>query len=94
MPHFVAICRDHPGSLQLRKSTRPAHLAYLETLGNAVKVAGPITSKDSTIGSIIILEAADRGTAEALFANDPYLQAGLFQSVEIVDWTPVVGSVG
>ncbi len=55
MPHYVAICRDRAGSLELRKSTRPSHLAYLDTLGSALKVGGPITSESGPIGSIIIL---------------------------------------
>jgi uncharacterized protein YciI len=94
VPHFVAICRDRAGSLELRKATRPSHLNYLETLGPAVAVGGPITADRRPVGSIIVLEASDQAAAESIFANDPYFRSGLFESVEIVEWTPVVGSVG
>ena len=46
------------------------------------------------IGSMVILEAADRAAAEAWAANDPYKKAGLFTSVEITPWKPTVNSCG
>jgi hypothetical protein len=46
------------------------------------------------VGSIIVLEANDRAAAKALFAEDPYFKSGLFHSFEILEWTPLVGSVG
>ena len=44
-----------------------------------------MTSEDgeAMIGSVLIIEAADRAEAEAFAAGDPYAKAGLFESVTI-----------
>lgn len=84
---FALLCTDKPNSLDLRMSVRPDHLAYLESLGTALKAAGPFTSDEgSPTGSLVIIEAADRAAAEAMAAKDPYAKAGLFASVEIKPW--------
>lgn len=82
---FVLICTDKPGSLALRLATRPAHLAWLETV--AVKGAGPfLDAEGNPNGSLVIIEAADKAEAETIAARDPYAQAGLFASVEVRPW--------
>jgi uncharacterized protein YciI len=73
VPHFIAICRDRAGSLELRKATRPSHLNYLETLGAAVAVGGPIISDRRPVGSIIVLEASDQAAAAAILRMIPTL---------------------
>lgn len=84
---FALICTDNPGSLELRMKMRPDHLAFLESLGAAVKGAGPFTDDaGSPTGSLVLVEAENRGAAEALAARDPYAMAGLFSSVEIRPW--------
>ena len=84
---FVWLCTDKPGSLDLRMKSRPEHVAYLESLGNKLKAAGPFTDDaGSPIGSMVIVEAADRAEATAMAKADPYAKAGLFGSVEIKAW--------
>ena len=84
---FALICTDKPQSLELRMSVRPDHLKYLESLGTALKAAGPFTSDEGQpTGSLVIIEAADRAAAKAMADNDPYARAGLFVSVEIKPW--------
>jgi hypothetical protein len=84
---FALICTDKPNSLDVRLSTRPEHLKYLESLGPRLKAAGPFTSDDGQpTGSLVIIEAADRATAQAMANSDPYVKAGLFSSVEIRPW--------
>jgi uncharacterized protein len=84
---FALLCTDKPSSVDLRMKVRPEHLAYLESLGNAMKSAGPfLTDEGSPTGSLVIIEAADRKAAETIAANDPYAKAGLFASVEIKAW--------
>jgi uncharacterized protein YciI len=43
-------------------------------------------------GSLIILEADDRATAETFAAADPYAMAGLFESVDIRAWKWAIGN--
>jgi uncharacterized protein YciI len=84
---FALICTDKPGSVELRMKVRPDHLAFLESLGSAVKGAGPFTDDaGSPTGSLILVDAEDRAAAEAVAARDPYATAGLFSSVEIRPW--------
>ena len=71
----------------IRDRVRPDHLKYLESLGSALKAAGPFTTDEgSPTGSLVIIEAADRAAAKLMAENDPYARAGLFAAVEIKPW--------
>ena len=84
---YALLCTDKPNSADLRASVRPDHLAYLGGLGEGMKFAGPfLDDAGAAIGSLVMIEAADRAAAEAIAANDPYKMAGLFASVEIKAW--------
>lgn len=84
---FALICTDKPNSLQLRLDNRPQHLAWLDSLGSAMKAAGPFTDDEGKpTGSLVIIEAENRAAIEATAARDPYAIAGLFASVEIRPW--------
>lgn len=84
---YALICTDKPGALQLRLDNRPAHLAFLEALGSAMKAAGPFVDDDGKpSGSLVIIEAESREAAQAIAVRDPYALAGLFASVEIKPW--------
>ena len=91
MPNYAVICIDKPGSLALRVANRDAHLAYIAQTGVVVQ-AGPFLGDDEgMIGSLLILDVADRAAAADWGANDPYFKAGLFESVQIHRWKKVVG---
>ena len=84
---FALLCTDKPNSVDLRMQVRPDHLKYLESLGSALKAAGPFTTDEgSPTGSLVIIEAADRAAAKLMAENDPYARAGLFAAVEIQPW--------
>jgi uncharacterized protein len=84
---FALICTDKPNSLELRVTTRPEHVKFLESLGSALKAGGPFTDDAGNMnGSLIIIEAADRAEAQAIAARDPFARAGLFSSTEIRPW--------
>ncbi len=84
---FALICTDKPNSLEIRMATRLDHVAYLKSLGDNLKFAGPFLGADEKPnGSLVVIKADDRAAAEAMAANDPYAKAGLFQSVEIRTW--------
>lgn len=87
---IALIGRDKPGALQTRLDNRDAHVAYLKSSG-VVSQAGPLLDdKDQMIGSLVVLEVQDIAAAEAWVAGDPYGQAGLFASVELIPWKKVI----
>ena len=88
---YALICTDKPGHLQVRMDTRPAHLAWLEGLGDNLKAAGPFLGDDGKpVGSLVIIKADDVAGAQATAAADPYAKAGLFSAVEIKPWNWVI----
>ena len=91
--YFVAICRDRADGLETRLAHRPAHLEFLKAQSARIKVGGPFLTPDGErmIGSVLILEAGGEAEARAILAEDPYGQAGLFNSVELLPWRWVVG---
>lgn len=89
MPYAV-ICRDKPGHLQTRLDTRAAHLAYIEKTG-IVAMAGPFIEDGQMVGTLAILNADSLEAAQAWAAGDPYAAAGLFDSVQVIEWKKVIG---
>ncbi|MGD9540351.1 YciI family protein [Methylocystis sp.] len=89
---FVALCLDKPDHLDLRLSTRAAHLAFLEKHAARVKLGGPFLDGETPVGSMLVLDCEDEAAAHALLSEDPYALAGLFASVELKPWKRVVGA--
>lgn len=89
---FAIICHDKKGHGHVRAENRPAHLDYLKGYADKAYAVGPMLGDDgeSMIGSLLILDLADRAAAEDFAANDPYNQAGLFESVTVSRWKKVL----
>jgi uncharacterized protein len=84
---FALICTDKPNSIDLRMQIRPAHLSFLDKLGNNLKAAGPFVDDDGKpTGSLVIIQADNLAEAKTIAAQDPYALAGLFSSVDIKPW--------
>ena len=82
--------KDKAGALQVRKDNREAHLGYIKDTG-VVAQAGPLIVDGDMAGSLVILDVENMAAAEVWSANDPYAKAGLFASVELVEWKKVIG---
>ena len=89
MPLFAVICRDRPGALQTRIDTRAAHLDWLAERG-IVRMAGPLIEEGEMRGSLIVIEADGLEDAQQWASGDPYRAAGLFASVEVIEWKRVI----
>lgn len=88
---IALVAKDKAGALQTRKDNREAHLAYIKETG-VVSQAGPLLdSEGGMCGSLIILDVADMAAAQTWAAGDPYAKAGLFASVELIQWNKVIG---
>lgn len=91
MPYFAIHCIDKPDSADLRAATRADHLRHIASVTDSVLVAGPLLGLDGVpIGSLLIIDFADRKAAIQFAADDPYALAGLFASVAVTAWKKVV----
>ena len=88
---FAVICTDKPGSLDIRKANRDAHLGYIEDTG-VVVMAGPFLDDNGDMnGSLVILSVTSREAALDWAKGDPYAKADLFADVRIEEWKKGVG---
>lgn len=90
--YYAIIATDNPDSLEKRKASRSAHLARLKELNQQgrLMVAGPHPNVDSQepgeagfSGSLIIAEFESLQAAKAWAAQDPYIEAGVYQNVTV-----------
>jgi len=83
---------DRPGSAELRSEVADAHREFVGGHLDVMWAGGPLLADDGTtaIGSLIIMDFADRCAAAAFTAGEPYNSAGLFESVTICGFHPVV----
>jgi len=88
---FIAlIAKDKPGHLDTRKANRDDHLAYIKST-EVVAQAGPLLDGDGQMcGSLVVLDVADMAAAQNWADHDPYAKAGLFASVELIQWNKVI----
>ena len=96
---YLVFARDEPATLAQRLQARPAHLARLrelERLGR-LKLAGPIPAIDSATpgeagfaGSLLVVAFDSLEDAKAWAEADPYWSAGVYQSVEVLPYLPVL----
>jgi len=84
MPLFAVTAIDKPGMAELRAALRPTHLAYLERHADIVVLGGvTFDAADEKDGSVWIVNLPDLSAAEAFAAAEPFMRAGLFQSVRV-----------
>ena len=80
---FMAYCLDKAGALEIRMANRPKHVEYLTSYNDKLLFAGPLLDGEAMIGSLLVLDLADRAEMDTFLANDPYAKAGLFQAVSV-----------
>lgn len=67
---------------------RPRHREYLSSLKEQGKLAASGPFEDDS-GALIIYEVDSLDEAERLFAEDPFRQAGVFQTYTMKPWKQV-----
>jgi hypothetical protein len=85
---FSVFTLDNPDATDKRKAVHGAHVVHLKNAkdyGVTITVGGPLVSDDgaSPIGSLMVLDAPDRATAEKFNRADPFRQHGVWDKVEI-----------
>jgi len=84
VPLFAVTTADKPGMADARAAIRATHIKYLEDRADAVVLGGVTYGADGAKdGSVWILNLPDLAAAEAFVAEEPFVQAGLFQWVRI-----------
>lgn len=86
--HWLIKCRSKPNTDALREATLDAHCDFLDGYPEVTWFSGPLFSDDNTsaIGSLRLIEFADREAAKAYIDLDPYTRAGIFQDINIERW--------
>jgi uncharacterized protein YciI len=89
---YLILGADVDDSLAARKQARPAHLARLQALHaeGRLKLAGPLPAIDAEdpgeagfTGSVIVAQFASLADAKAWAAEDPYVEAGVYDTMLI-----------
>lgn len=85
---FVCECIDGPDAATLRPTCAADHHDYQGSIIDRYMAHGPLRNDDGTglLGSLFLIEVADRNTAELLVANEPMTVAGVFSEVRINRW--------
>jgi uncharacterized protein YciI len=90
---FVVRATDRAGALEIRKANREAHLEFLKAAGDRLLLAGPLlTEAGEMAGSLLIVDFDTADAVTEWLAADPYSNAGLFESVEIAGFKPVLAN--
>ncbi|HBF90921.1 YciI family protein [Ponticaulis sp.] len=94
MALFHVMALDKPDALDLRLENRAAHLEWAKAAGDTVRMAGPLLADDgeSFVGSVFLIEAESEEALKAFQAEDPYVKAGLFQTVDIRPFKLVISN--
>lgn len=86
MAYFCVHALDHADRLEDRLRLRESHRARLRRHDHpvTVRIGGPLLDEAGRmIGSLLVIEAADREAVEAYLAHDPYVFGGLYREVAI-----------
>lgn len=96
---FSIVSQDIQNSLALRLSARPAHLGRLNELKEQGRLilAGPNPAIESNdpgesgfTGSIVIADFSSFIEAQAWADDDPYIHAGVYESVTVKPFKKVL----
>ena len=86
--HFVVHAVDRPDALATRAKFYRAHRIHLDQAnlhGVTVATAGTLVAADgeTPVGSLFILEAANRAAIDAFTGSDPYHINNVWQTVDV-----------
>jgi uncharacterized protein YciI len=86
---------DNPANTYLRKVHRDIHLVHLEKYRSKILLAGPYLDPATGVdrGSMFLMEVANLQEAKDFAEKDPYMEKGVFQHLEVWQWTKKTGSL-
>ena len=77
----------------IREANGKKHREYVAKFKNSLICAGPTLSDDgeTKTGTIIMIDMDDKDRVESFVKNDPYVKAGLFETLTIQPWRRIDG---
>lgn len=83
---------DRPHAAELRAEQSAAHRQFVGEHLEAMYLGGPMFDDDeeTIVGSLIVMDFVNRDAAIEFISAEPYNRAGLFESVTIRAFGPVV----
>lgn len=77
---FCIHCMDREGQLRTRLENYDAHRGHLNNTSTTIVLAGPVAADDgeTPVGSMFIVDVADRAEAEAFCHADPFYELGVW----------------
>src|SRR4051794_6489978 len=84
--HYAVYCLDRPDSHELRFDHPATQRAYPHTQLHRIFCSGPLLADDGIrqVGTLFILSLASRAEAEDFLAQEPYRNAGVFESFTVL----------
>ena len=82
---YVLHMIDRTGAADLRARVRPEHKAYLAGVAERIAFAGPLVDADgqTMLGSLLVIDFADREAALAWLRDEPFTRAGLYAATQL-----------
>jgi uncharacterized protein YciI len=82
---YAFMLNDRPDSGALRARVRPEHKEYLARVADRIAFAGPLVGDDgeTMIGSLLVIDFADRAAALAWLRDEPFTMAGLYATSQV-----------
>ena len=89
---FAVIFTDRPGQSALRAQHLQAHIDWVASHSDTVRVAGSLREAPDQVpqGGLWIVEAPDKASVHALMQTDPFWTCGLRENVQVLHWSKAV----
>jgi uncharacterized protein YciI len=87
MPLYAVIGLDRPNSTSLRDQERAAHRDFSRAHVDITRIAGALWDSDGNqCGTLKIFEAESADQLRAIYADEPFFKAGVYESIHIIEW--------
>lgn len=88
---FMIKAFDGEGMLAKRMEVRPDHLEGMKKMNSHIILAGGLLDEEGKMkGSLLVVEFDDRSEVDAYLANEPYVKAKVWETIEVEQMNVVI----
>ncbi len=90
---FVITAHDGKDMLEKRMSVRPRHLenmVKIKETGSVICAGGILDEAGRPIGSVLVVDFADKELLDAYLASEPYIQEKVWEDVRVEPMNVVI----